>query len=170
MVSVNSRKNYSLLISHFWIVSLALWSMGPASVVVSSREKAKGLQIHLAWSLLFLCCTCMSARTQGCTDHQSGLLLFDFKSVRLCELQICRVLSYFRAQCWLLGNTNADAAPLVLLVLPEVGKQLENSGWLYASKDLAVEYLLVLYRKLKFSMYHEIVQFGSRLFFQSWEL
>lgn len=50
-------------------------------------------------------------------------------------------------------------------VLPESGKQLENSGrTLNQNKHLAVEYKLVFMLEMKFSMYHDIVQFDSRLF------
>lgn len=51
---------------------------------------------------------------------------------------LCKVVSELGVDYLLIPW--ADAPPLVL---PEVGKQLENSVWLYSNKDLSVEYMSV---------------------------
>jgi hypothetical protein len=66
--------------------------MGPSSVVVSSRERAKGLQIHLGLISIVpvlhldVCKNPKAALTINQGLYISSLLLFDFESVRVKQL------------------------------------------------------------------------------------
>lgn len=82
-----------------------------------------------------------------------NLLLFDFESVWITEQSIWKIV-------WD-ANPVVDAADPVL---PELEKQLEDSGWVWHHISVLLNTSWFSCMKSKVCMYHDIVQFDCRLF------